>query len=129
MIRLKREQYAVGEAERDDVTVTVGIYYDPASADDIEGLTHIAQAYASGALKVWGGNHAGIVAKVQNAMDSVYPDRPFYVETREDGRGVQVYQPYGMPQDVPSNYGEGGEGEGSQAQVDTDIYGETGRSW
>lgn len=119
MIRLKREQYAVGEVEHPNgLSVTVGIFYDTPIHEDIEELTYTAQGFARTALDVWGGNHVGVSESVQDVMDREYPGRPFYVETRESGRGVQVYQPYGMPQDTePSNYGEGGVGKCSQAQV------------
>lgn len=100
MIRLKREQYAVGEAEHGGVDVTVGLYYDVPAVDDIDDLTRSAQRFAELALEYWGGNHAAVSEAVQRLIDGEFPDRPFYVETREKGRGVQVYQPYGMPQDT-----------------------------
>lgn len=100
MIRLKREQYAVGEVEHPNgLSVTVGIFYDTPVTEDIEELTYTAQGFARTALDVWGDNHVGVSESVQDVMDREYPGRPFYVETRESGRGVQVYQPHGMPQD------------------------------
>lgn len=99
MIRLKREQYAVGESERNGVSVTVGIYYEVPITEDIEDMTHTAQRFGWAALMVAGGNHVEVVDLVQKYVETKYPGRPFYVETDERGRGVQVYQPYGMPRD------------------------------
>lgn len=103
-----RERYAVGMATRvvdgakGDVSVTVGIAYE--DGDDVDALSHYAQNAARFALAAEGGNHPGIVHIVELHMDVEHPQRPFYVETDEAGRGVQVYQPYGMPQ----NCGDGG---------------------
>lgn len=99
MIRLKREHYAVGAAERYGVSATIGISYEASGEDDVAALTYYAQKLARLALVAHGGNHAAISALVQLSLDMDYPNRPFYVETDEEGRGVQVYQPYGMPQD------------------------------
>lgn len=104
MIRLKREQYAVGEAERDGVTITVGIFYNVPITDDVGDLAREAQHFGRIALEVWGGNHEGASRSVEVMLDQEYPGRPFYVETREDGRGVQVYQPYGMPQESSGTF-------------------------
>jgi hypothetical protein len=103
VIRLKREQYAVGEAERAGVSATVGIYYETPIVDDVDALTHYAQNLARFALVAHGGNHVAISELVQLSLSMDYPNRPFYVETDEKGRGVQVYQPYGMPQDGTSS--------------------------
>lgn len=101
MIRLKREHYAVGEVEHPNgVTVTVGLSYNPAMVDDIEELSYTAQRFAREALAQHGGNHALLELAVEEMVDKALHGRPFYVETREGGRGVQVYQPYGMPLDV-----------------------------
>jgi hypothetical protein len=99
MIRLKREQYATGLAERGGVSVTVGIYYEVPETEDIEELTYTAQRFGQHALDVYGGNHVDVVEEVSSLVEAEYSGRPFYVETDEKGRGVQVYQPYGMPQD------------------------------
>lgn len=100
MIRLKREQYVVGESERNGVSVTVGIYYKVPVVENIEEMTHMAQRFGWAALMVTGGNHKQVVDLVQKYVETKYPGRPFYVETDEKGCGVQVYQPYGMPQDT-----------------------------
>jgi hypothetical protein len=80
--------------------VTVGIYFQVPMVEDVEELTHTAQTFAQVGLNLHGGNHMGVVNYVQRRMDDGFTGRPFYVETREEGRGVQVYQPYGMPQDA-----------------------------
>lgn len=100
MIRLKCEQYAVGEVEHScGVSATVGIFYAVPITEDVEELTYTAQAFARVALDRHRGNHTAVVETIQLAMKLKYPDRPYYVETSESGRGVQVYQPYGMPQE------------------------------
>lgn len=99
MIRLKKEQYAVGEAERGGLDITVGIFYEPADGEDIDALARYAQMIGQLALAGCGGNHMCSTGLVEETLETKYPGRPFYVETREKGRGVQVYQPYGMPQD------------------------------
>jgi hypothetical protein len=102
LFRLKREQYAVGEAEHptNGVTVTVGIYYAVPATEDVEELTVHAQTIAQCALWAFGGNHSEVVEHVAAAVERYFPGRPYYAETREEGHGVQVYQPYGMPQDT-----------------------------
>lgn len=96
---MKREQYATGLAVSGNVGVTVGISYEDATASDVAALADTAQRFGRVALASWGSQHTEIVATVQALVDRYYPNRPFYVETDEDGRGVQVFQPYGMPQD------------------------------
>ncbi len=99
MKRLKTEHYAVGEVERDGISVTVGISYDPKDNPDVEDLGHAAKRFAQVALHYEGGNHVRVVAVVRLGLEHQYPGRPYYVETREEGVGVQVFQPYGIPQD------------------------------
>lgn len=37
------------------------------------------------------------VAKVEAQIKNWYPDRAYFIETESAGRGVQVFQPYGLP--------------------------------
>lgn len=65
--------------------------------EDVDQLTHEIQAIARQAVVRWGCNHLEVVRQVEEAFKERYPGRAYFIETEEDGRGVQVYQPYGMP--------------------------------
>lgn len=96
--RLPREQYAVGEFEdARDFSVTVGLYYS--TGEDTVRLMSAAYDIASVSAMTCGHDHEANSLYVQDYVDRSFPGRPFYVETRREGRGVQVYQPYGMPRD------------------------------
>jgi hypothetical protein len=98
---VKCENYAVGEAQHPNdpsIEVTIGIEYT--DDDDIDEMTINAKAVAAAALWRHGGNHGEIAKYAQDIIPEQFPGRAFYAETREHGRGVQVYQPFGMPREL-----------------------------
>ena len=97
-----REIYARGAAYEDAFGPSMECHpgIEIREGDDVEELTHWLQATASRALQRWGGNHLETVRQVEEAVLETYPGRAYFIETEEEGRGVQVYQPYGMPRTV-----------------------------
>lgn len=93
----KREMYARGYATLKDMECTVGI--EIRTGDDVDQATVDARDYAHRALCFGGGNHLGICLFVEVCIKEHYPepDRAYFIETEEDGRGVQVFQPFGLP--------------------------------
>lgn len=90
-----REAYARGAAVLRDVECHPGL--EIREGDDVDEMTHDLQRIAAEALRRWYGNHIEVVRQVEEAILECWPGRAYFIETEEDGRGVQVYQPYGMP--------------------------------
>ena len=85
-----REMYARGYADRGDVEVTLGIEI---REDDVEALTIEARSFARRGLNWGGGNHIEVVREIERHLAEFYPDRAYFIETEEDGKGVQVFDP------------------------------------
>lgn len=95
----KREAYARGAAISKDGQVECHPGMEIREGDDVDLLTHWLQMWAQRALDRWGGNHLELCRHVEEAILESFPGRAYFVETEEDGRGVQVYQPFGMPRE------------------------------
>lgn len=93
----KREAYARGAAEVAGVECTPGL--ELREGDDAEELCQEVQRVAKTALEMWGGHHINVCSFVERYFTAYYPDRAYFVETEEEGRGVQVFQPYGLPRE------------------------------
>lgn len=65
--------------------------------DDLNRLTHFIQGAARTALFVCPENHEEVSRFVEDYIRTAYPGRAYFIETEKEGRGVQIYQPYGMP--------------------------------
>lgn len=91
------EKYAVGWAEMDGIACDSGV--EIREGDDVEEMSHNIRSANRAALYTCGGNHMEIERFFEDYVASRWrgQDRAFYVQTEEDGKGVQVYQPYGMP--------------------------------
>lgn len=85
----------------DYVELTVGVEYT--TDDDVEEMTLQIKDLARTAAWAVGeptGFHAAYAEAVKAVVNERYPGRAFFVETDELGRGVQVYQPFGMPREL-----------------------------
>jgi len=93
-----REMYARGYASESrvegvevDIEATVGIQIR--EDDDVDELTNYARQLAKRGLS-WGyGNHVAVVGYIENTLATDYPDRAYFIETEEAGKGVQVFDP------------------------------------
>lgn len=92
-----REAYARGYVKQSGVECTVGI--EIADGDDVEMMTIDAKVLGEFALLNFGGNHMRVTDYVEHGIRANYPGRAYFIETEEDGKGVQVYQPMGMPRE------------------------------
>jgi hypothetical protein len=95
-----REAYARGAGYNEAAGTECHPGLEIREGDDVDLLTHWLQAHANRAVDRWGGNHLEVVRQVEEAILEAYPGRAYFIETEEDGRGVQVYQPFGMPRAV-----------------------------
>ena len=89
-----REYYARATVGS-DVECSIGL--EVRSGDDVEQLTWDLKAIATAALTIHGGHHQDVAAYVELKLLRNWKGRAYFIETEEDGRGVQVYQPFGMP--------------------------------
>lgn len=92
-----REAYARGWVQRGDVECSVGV--EIREGDDVDDMTRWVKRFAWTALALHGGNHSALVKAVEWRVKYRYPGRAYFVETEEDGKGVQVFQPFGLPRD------------------------------
>lgn len=65
--------------------------------DDVDQMARELQRVGRRALQLWGDSHLEVVRQVEEFILENYPDRAYFIETEVAGRGVQVYQPFGMP--------------------------------
>lgn len=85
------ERYARGEAHLRELSIHPGVEYR--DGDDVDEMTHAIQAAGRQVLLSWGGNHVEAAEEMREWIEFNYPGRAYFVETEEDGRGVQVYDP------------------------------------
>jgi hypothetical protein len=87
-----RECYARGEFLREDgMGATAGI--EVREGDDVEELGFNIRVTCGHALFRWGGNHIEVARHIEEWIKSTHPGRAFFVETDEEGLGVQVFDP------------------------------------
>lgn len=86
-----REAYARGEAIIDGVSCHPGIEYR--DGDDVATIRDDAQWFAKRALLCCGSNHEALVDYVEKRIKTIYPGRAYFIETEENGKGVQVFDP------------------------------------
>jgi hypothetical protein len=95
----KREVYVRGHAEVDGVECHPGLEYR--DGDSVDYLSSLLQNWARRAIRSWNVpgcvNHMEIMRQVEECILEEFPGRAYFIETEEEGRGVQVYQPFGMP--------------------------------
>jgi hypothetical protein len=96
----EREIYARGMASFGDMEVHPGL--ELREGDDVDHLTNWLQRQAAFAAARWEDNHLEICRQVEERILEVYPGRAYFIETEKEGRGVQVYQPFGMPREEKS---------------------------
>jgi len=96
-VRPTREYYARASATVDGVECHLGLELQ--NGDDVSELTGRLQDLAESALRWADGQHQGTCRAIEIAVEVGWPGRAFFVETETEGRGVQVFQPYGLPRD------------------------------
>jgi len=74
--------------------LSIGLEYK--NDEEVESLTEYLKQLADMALSRYAGN-TEIVGWVEGELRRGYPDRAFFIETERENRGVQVFQPYGVP--------------------------------
>lgn len=87
------ERYARSAYEDKELGVECTVAVEFRDGDDVDLLTHNVQDMARDALFFGGGNHKQVCAFAESVIQHYYPDRAYFIETDEDGRGVQVYDP------------------------------------
>lgn len=92
-MRPKREAYARGHATDGSYECTVGIEIRP--EDITPEIFMFARRLARLGLNE--AMHSMSVAVIEREITSTHPTRAYFIETEQDGVGIQVYQPYGMP--------------------------------
>lgn len=97
-MRPAREAYARASYTQDGFEVHPGV--ELLDGDDVERMTVLLQDIASAALRTQGPHRLHVAQHVETRIRREWPDRAYYVETEADGRGVQVYQPFGMPRNT-----------------------------
>jgi hypothetical protein len=91
-----REMYARGYADNDTIACEATVGIEIKGGDDVDQVTRHARFFASCGLGWGGGDHAAVVKRIEELIELKYPGRAFFVETEEDGKGVQVYDPRGF---------------------------------
>jgi hypothetical protein len=89
-----REAYARGYAVAGEWEVTLGI--ETRGGDDVSDIVCIARGMCREALEVFKGSHAHLVHDIERQLHYYYPDRAYFIETEEDCKGIQVYDPKGF---------------------------------
>lgn len=95
-----REAYARATVSLRGVECSPGVEIRP--GDDVDEMTHDIQFIATEALREFGGNHMELEACVEACITDLWPGRAYFVETEEEGRGVQVFSPYELPRNPPT---------------------------
>ncbi len=94
-----REIYARATYSHNGVECSPGV--EIREGDDIDEMTHELQSNVTYALKAWSGSrgidHNKVINWVETAIKDRWPGRAYFIETEEEGRGVQVFSPYGLP--------------------------------
>ncbi len=91
-----RESYARVTSAYQGTDCTIGL--ETRDGDDLHTLLGALEVLAENSLRACGG-HEGVVAYIEVALFNNYAGRAYFVETEEDGCGLQVYQPWGMPRE------------------------------
>ncbi len=93
----KREAYARATTEADGMELSPGV--EIRDGDNVAQMTRDLQAIATTALRCCGKSHDLLVSYVENRVRANWPGRAYFIETEEDGKGVQIFQPYGLPRE------------------------------
>lgn len=87
------EWYVRGESDLDGVNLLVGV--EVRQEDDVDEMMNSTRRLTQTLLAKHGGNHVLLVLEAQGWVDEHYPGRSFFIETDEDGKGTQVFDPRG----------------------------------
>ncbi len=90
-----RERYARASVSMSGMECTPGL--ELRKGDDATEVMGFVHATAFVALAEGYPFHTQVCDSVERLFTEHYPGRAFFIETEEDGKGVQVYQPFGMP--------------------------------
>lgn len=91
------ERYARAWRVKDGFEVSIGVEYR--DDGEVDSLTTTLREWADKALQL--GEHTVAVSYIETKCRAHWPDRAFFIETEREGRGVQVFQPFGIPKRDP----------------------------
>ncbi len=96
-----REAYARAYYSNGDIEVTVGIELRETDENHVDGLTTFALNIAAQAVISRGLNHMSVCRCIEREITANCPGRAYFIETERVGKGVQVFQPFGLPRTQP----------------------------
>lgn len=87
-----RECYARGEFFHDNgVCATAGV--EVREGDDVENIGFEIRITCGYAVARWNRRHLEIARQIEEWIKEKHPGRAYFVETDEEGKGVQVFDP------------------------------------
>ncbi len=86
-----REAYFRAAAELYDMEATVGL--EMREGDDADETTAVLKMVCGAALTFFRKDHVLVAADIEQWVLHNYPGRAYFIETEDDGKGVQVYDP------------------------------------
>lgn len=102
----EREVYARAWATMPGIELTIGVALHNETPAQIREMTTQLWEIAHNALSQQLDVYTAAVAYAEKRVLEFWPGRPYFIESEEDGQGVQVFQPWGLPVDhvaVPSS--------------------------
>lgn len=92
-----REQYARVYHEVYDTEMTIGLELRDEDEYQLDLLNLQLKEWADGALLLNQTAKLRAVQQVEKAIKETWPDRAYFIEIEKGDKGVQVFQPYGLP--------------------------------
>lgn len=93
-----REAYARTWRSFEGLELSIGLEYVENNNEHVDGLTVWLSDLADRGLRLHRDSVA-LVGFVERVLREAHPDRAYFIETEREGRGVQVFQPFGIPQE------------------------------
>lgn len=97
-VRPTREKYVRASRVVKGWTVEPGVEWRP--GDDFEFVTGMLQDICARADADGAYSAATIAEAVFEHIETVWPDRAYFVEVHSDAGWIQIFQPYGIPRNV-----------------------------
>lgn len=103
-MRPTREQYIRAWVQLDGLEVHVGVEYK--DGDDVAEMADLCMDFMGIAFEA-SSEDEDVVMQVEQMLQHEWPDRAYFLETERAGRGVQVFQPYGLPKNPTTTNSQG----------------------
>lgn len=97
-VRPEREKYVRASRSVNGWTVEPGIEWR--AGDDFEFMTGMLQDVCERTHQIGAYSANGISETVAELIETVWPDRAYFVEVHNDDGWIQVFQPFGIPRNV-----------------------------